>query len=243
MKRRIVHLKNSESLCIAEDCSLFVFYESARIDLNITVKHDVRFKLIEILPNIGKIKRTLECGDSSTTQNIQVILGGNNNYSSHILLNKESNYFCNSLLCLHDSNSCEYAYLCEHKAQKSISDLLLTGFLNDKSRKNSSLTIDFKTGSSDSIGKESEDFLLLSNDATNIASPIVLCAEENVDGHHSIKSSHIGTETMNYLNTRGLSTDEIRRLICFGKVKFIVEKIPNRRIREDIYERLKDYEF
>ena len=45
-------------------------------------------------------------------------------------------------------------------------------------------TIDFRCGSSGSVGDEQEDVLLLGENIVNKTIPLILCEEEDVDGRH-----------------------------------------------------------
>lgn len=58
------------------------------------------------------------------------------------------------------------------------------GALKDSAKKNFKGIIDFKEGSKKSIGKESENCLILSQKARSRSLPVLLCHEEDVNGEH-----------------------------------------------------------
>ena len=74
-------------------------------------------------------------------------------------------------------------------------------------------TIDFKKGSSGSTGSENENVLLLGDDITNKTVPIILCAEENVDGSHGATIGELDEQTLFYFESRGIDKAEAERVM------------------------------
>ena len=65
-------------------------------------------------------------------------------------------------------------------------------------------TIDFVRGSADSVGAETEQVLLLGDDVVNKTIPVILCAEENVQGSHGAAIGELDEETLFYFGARGM---------------------------------------
>lgn len=76
-----------------------------------------------------------------------------------------------------------------HIGRKTNCVIEADGSLNDRAEKIFRGTIDFKNGSSGSKGQESEQVLLLGDDVVNKTIPLILCAEENVEGNHGATSA------------------------------------------------------
>ena len=71
-----------------------------------------------------------------------------------------------------------------HEGKKTQSNMQAGGVLRDHAFKLYRGTIDFKWGAKGAVGNEKEDVLLLSNDVVNQTIPLILCAEEDVEGNH-----------------------------------------------------------
>lgn len=64
--------------------------------------------------------------------------------------------------------------------------------------------LDFKRGSAGSVGSENETVLLLGGDAENKTVPVILCAEENVEGSHGATIGELDADTLFYFASRGI---------------------------------------
>ena len=73
-------------------------------------------------------------------------------------------------------------------------------------------SIDFKRGSSGSKGAETENVLLLGDDVENKTIPLILCAEEDVDGSHGATIGELDEETLFYFAARGIDQETARIL-------------------------------
>ena len=73
-------------------------------------------------------------------------------------------------------------------------------------------TIDFKRGSAGSVGSENETVLLLGEDAENKTVPVILCAEENVEGSHGATIGELDEDTLFYFASRGIDRAAVERL-------------------------------
>ena len=102
------------------------------------------------------------------------------------------------------------------------SENLASGALADAAKKIFRGTIDFKRGCADSVGSENETVLMLGDDAVNKTVPLILCAEENVEGTHGATIGELDAATLFYFESRGsdraaaqaiLSRAAIERLI------------------------------
>ena len=60
--------------------------------------------------------------------------------------------------------------------------------------------------------------LLLSKEAKTKSSPILLCAEENVNGNHAASIGKIDEKKLFYLESRGYSKEEGKREVVLSKI-------------------------
>lgn len=79
-------------------------------------------------------------------------------------------------------------YIAELRGKKTYIDIDVQGALQGNAKKNFKGTIDFKKGCKKAKGNENEYCMLLSNEASSIALPMLLCTEDDVEGNHSTAS-------------------------------------------------------
>ena len=114
------------------------------------------------------------------------------------------------------------------------SELVIEGLLNDKSKKSFKGTLDFKEGSSNSVGHENENCILLSDEAKSKSLPMMLCHEESVDGAHGVSTGKIDEDRLFYLMSRGLSKEESIKLILNANINKILSNLDNEELEEEL---------
>lgn len=125
-------------------------------------------------------------------------------------------------------------YLVNHFGKQTKSLIDAKGALLDESNKTFKGTLDFKKGSKGSKGSEEEYVVLLSPKVRNRSVPILLCTEDDVDGQHAASSGKIDQNKLFYLMSRGLSEKQARKLIIEAAFDPILNKIPNKNIKDEI---------
>ena len=121
-----------------------------------------------------------------------------------------------------------------HQGKQTDSRMIFRGVLADRAKKTLRGTIDFLTGSSDSVGDEQEDTLLLSPDVENRSVPVILCAEESVDGRHGATVGQLSEDMVFYMCSRGYSKEQARRLIVQARLKSVASRIPEGKLRWEV---------
>jgi len=129
-------------------------------------------------------------------------------------------------------------YKARHIGAKSTSSFDLRGSLDDQAQKKSNLRIIFEKGCAESEASENEKITLLSTTAKNIASPTILCHEENVHGTHSASTGHIDTNISEYLQSRGLDINTTKKLLVSADIKTILNDIKDKDVLKSIKEAL-----
>lgn len=138
------------------------------------------------------------------------------------------------------SRSIDINYVAEHVGPKSKSEIRVNGALLDESRKTFRGTIDFKKGSKKAVGQESETNLLFSPRARSRTAPLILCAEEDVDGRHAASTGKIDENTLFYLMSRGLSELDAKKLMIEAQFAPAAAKILDPGLRDAISEYVKE---
>ena len=122
-----------------------------------------------------------------------------------------------------------------HLGKKTGSEIQVDGTLKDEAEKTFRGTIDFKNGSSQSVGAETENVLLLGDNVVNKTIPVILCAEEDVEGSHGATIGELDEETMFYFASRGIDQELAEDIMTKGKMEVLYRKI-NDEVTEKLVE-------
>ena len=112
-----------------------------------------------------------------------------------------------------------------HIGKKTNSGIRVDGALKDEASKLFRGSIDFKNGSSGSVGAETENVLLLGEDVRNKTIPLILCAEEDVNGSHGATIGELDEETLFYYASRGIDKKNAEDIMTKGRIEVIIRKI------------------
>ena len=180
--------------------------------------------------------------ESGSIDIIQAELGGKNAFSGvktrlegvKSSLNMDTVYFGDS------SRAIDMNYVAEHIGRRTKSEIHVVGALLDESEKTFRGTIDFVRGSQKAVGHESEYNLLFSPKVRNRTAPLILCAEEDVEGQHAASTGKIGENTLFYLMSRGLSELEAKKLMIEAQFRPVTDRIPDASLRRAILDYVKE---
>lgn len=214
------------------------FYQNGFINIKTFNDVKVTLNVINLVNDksicMNSIETTLKDNSNVTVNYID--LGANKSYSN--IFNN-----CNSKECEADIN---YLYIANNNDFKDIniiSDLVkensktvitVEGAINDFAQKNFKGTIDFKTGSLNSDGKENEFCTILSDTAISKSLPILLCSEGDVFGEHSSASGFIDNEQLFYLKSRGIDEQEAKKIIITSRFSKILNNIQDLDVIQEI---------
>ncbi|WMJ88778.1 SufD family Fe-S cluster assembly protein [Anaerocolumna sp. MB42-C2] len=137
------------------------------------------------------------------------------------------------------NRSLDFNYVVNHIGKMTQSKITMNGALLDHSSKVFKGTLDFKKGASGSIGQERENTLLFSPKIRNISAPLILCAEENVEGKHAANSGKIDENKLFYMMSRGLDEISAKKLMIEAWFDPVISEIPFSFLRSDITEYVK----
>lgn len=129
-------------------------------------------------------------------------------------------------------------YIAELYGAKTNINIDVQGALLDKAKKHFKGTIDFKKGCKKAKGDENEYCMLLSDKAKAIALPMLLCAEEDVEGNHSTASGKVDSKVLFYIMSRGLSYKEAVKLLVKSRFIKIIEQISEQNLKNEIISKI-----
>ena len=131
-------------------------------------------------------------------------------------------------------------YVAEHIGKKTKSNIQVNGALTDESSKTFRGTIDFLKGAKKAVGHENEYNLLFNRKVRSRTAPLILCAEEDVEGQHAAATGKIDENRLFYLMSRGLSETDAKKLIIKAQFQPVVEKIPDPSVQDAIFDYVKE---
>ena len=230
-------------------------HQNMAINLNLNTEDDATIKLVEVqladsdAVIVNNIKGT--CSDQSAIEVVHFFMGRGQIFSdSQIdLLGKKSRaafdvgYIGNSPVAGKagaKGDNIDINILINHIGKKTESDINVNGALKDGATKTFRGTIDFKTGSSDSVGNEQETVILLGEDVINKTIPIILCAEENVVGNHGGSIGELDDDLLFYFESRGIGREEAENIMARASIERVLRLVDNESVREEITNKLEE---
>lgn len=178
--------------------------------------------------------------ESSTVNIIKIDTNRINKYFNYVsyLDEKKSTaniyygYFLDNKLLLDMSFNQKYI------GKETNGNVYVVGILNNDSNKIFKGTLDFKRGCNNSVGKEEEITLFLKEKASSVSCPILLAAENNIEGTHSSNEGKYDENILKYMLARGIETDDAKFLIAQSKIFPLIDKIENKEIKKKVKENI-----
>lgn len=214
---------------------------TAGLTLNFDLKENSQITIVEIVNMKGE--DSLFSGivgnqeKDSALKLIQVFLDGGEIYSNVAtdLTGEGSNFTLKSAYSLKTENTLDINYIINHIGKKTQCNLDTKGVLYKGANKTYRGTIDFKKGCKGAMGNEIEDVLLMDEDVVNKTVPIILCAEEDVEGNHGATIGRLSEELMFYMESRGIPKEEIYKVMAEGRLSACIEEIPDEETKDRTY--------
>ena len=112
-----------------------------------------------------------------------------------------------------------------HIGKNTTCNLRADGTLKDQAQKTFRGTIDFKRGCKGSVGAEQENVLLLGEDIVNKTIPLILCAEEDVQGDHGATIGELDEDTLFFFAARGIDPVTAENILTREKLSRLAESM------------------
>lgn len=167
------------------------------------------------------------CEEGARFELIQLVFGGGSTFQGCTvqLAGRESSFGADIGYLVQGSQRLDMNYAAFHQGKQSKSEINAHGVLKDRAFKLFRGTIDFCSGTSGSEGEEKEDVLLLDDGVVNQTIPLILCAEEDVQGNHGATIGNLDEELLFYLESRGISKSEIYEMMARARLETVCQKI------------------
>ena len=147
---------------------------------------------------------------------------------------RKAGFTANIGYLLDGSDDLDINLTAKHLGRKTVSGITAKGVMNGSARKTFKGTIDFARGCAGAAGTESEDVLLIGEKAVNKTVPLILCAEEDVEGSHGASIGRVDEQHIFYMMSRGLPEEKIIQLTAQSKISQIVNSIGDEETAERI---------
>ena len=210
-------------------------------DIRISAENGSKIKLVRVFDVQGQVrsKVTAELGENASLELVELYLGGE--VVSEIvteLKGRKASFEADIGFKLDSGDKLDINLIADHFGRKTVSSINAGGVLGGSAEKIFKGTIDFKNGSDGAKGAEKEEVLLLSDEAVNKTVPLILCAEENVEGNHGASVGRIDEKQFFYMQSRGIDEDKIYDLAAQAKLARVISRIDDKETLGRINERL-----
>lgn len=178
------------------------------------------------------------CGENATFELLKLELGAGKVYAGCLteLEGKKSAFDAKIGYYTSVNQKLDMNYTVRHRGKKTESMMEVSGVLQDDSSKLFRGTIDFVPGCAGAKGTEREDVLLLGDDIVNQTIPLILCAEEDVEGNHGASMGDLDDATLFYLCSRGLSREEAERMVARARIDVLNELVADEAVQKQVQE-------
>ena len=203
--------------------------QSAQIKTSVDVKQGSSVKLVQVFESkaqtVASVSAKLE--DSAQFELVQLYLGTADTVSEidTVLSGRKSEFTANIGYLLGGDDKLDINLNAKHLGRKTKSSITAKGVMDGASSKIFKGTIDFVNGSAGAVGAENEDVLLIGDKVINKTVPLILCAEEDVEGSHGASIGRVDEAHIFYMQSRGIPDEKIAQLMAQSKIAQIVGTI------------------
>ena len=227
-------------------------FETLRAEKNLLVRtqlhveKDAKVRLVQIQDtapdSLLRLETAGQCAENGQVELIQVLLGRGDVYSdSHFALNGDGAGFRAGIGYLGQRRqTVDMNLVVNHWGRKTTSEINAAGSLKDDAKKIFRGTIDFKKGSAGSVGNEQETVLMLGDGVVNKTVPLILCAEENVEGNHGATIGELDADTLFYFESRGICAEEAENIMARAAIERLVRTLADEKARNAILAELEE---
>ncbi len=124
-----------------------------------------------------------------------------------------------------EKSGSDFSYSIRHSAPKTTSVILAKGALAHEASKVFRGNLYFDRGSTQSVGKEEEFVVLLSEKLQSDSIPGLFAEEDDVIGEHAASVGQVDEDKMFYIMSRGFSEKEAKKLIIRSGYEEVLEQM------------------
>ena len=183
--------------------------------------------------------------DNGRFEELELVLSGNETYkgSRTDLSGKGSSLKADIAYHLKNQEHLDMNFISNHIGRKTQCEICVSGVLRDESHKLFRGTIDLRKGAKGAVGNELEDVLLMDDNVINQTIPVILCDEDDVEGNHGATIGRLDEELLFYMESRGMSREEVYEMMAKARINSVVAMIPHEETRNLISEYMQSTPF
>lgn len=172
-------------------------------------------------------------GDRGRVELIHIILDGDQTYLGVQidLAGYKASLKADTAYRVKGTGNLDINYFANHTGKKTECELNADGVLRDQAKKVFRGTIDFKRGSSGSVGNEKEDVLMIDDTVRSQTLPVILCSEEDVVGNHGATIGRLDESVLFYLESRGMSREAVYEMMADARIAKVVHLVKDEKLR------------
>ena len=215
---------------------------SFAVETALTLHGNASLRLVQVLgaqdSALLYAKTDADCAPGAGVDMTQILMGRGDLYSDNDteLVGDGSHYSAQIGYLGRGSQTIDV----NHYGKNTECEIDTSGALKDAAKKVFRGTIDFKTGSSNSVGNEKETVLMLGDDVVNKTVPLILCAEENVVGNHGATIGELDDETLFYFESRGISRAQAENILARASIERFARTVDDEALRAQILQTLEE---
>ena len=219
---------------------------SFAVETALTLHGNASLRLVQVLgaqdSALLYAKTDADCAPGAGVDMTQILMGQGDLYSDNgtELVGDGSHYSAQIGYLGRGSQTIDVNVVVNHYGKNTECEIDTSGALKDAAKKVFRGTIDFKTGSSNSVGNEKETVLMLGDDVVNKTVPLILCAEENVVGNHGATIGELDEDTLFYFESRGISAAEAENIMARAAIERLARTIEDEAAQAAILSELEE---
>ena len=197
------------------------------VQTKLILEKDAEVTLVQIIRN-DNAKTVLndigaKVADGAKFSVIHLFLSGDHVYNGckADLVGKKSTFTADIAYTVGNDAVLDMNYVALHEGKKSVSEIKTDGVLHENSKKL------FR-------GNEKEDVLLLDDDVVNQTIPLILCAEEDVEGNHGATIGKLDDDMVFYLESRGMELPKIYKMMAKARIDAVLRLVPDEKTKADV---------
>lgn len=222
----MIEAAKDESLDVVQYITM---HNDATLRTQVTVHSGAEVRLVQVFENKESIvsETSAKIEENAGFELVQLYLGGSDTISEikSELVGHNANFTADVGYRLKGEDKLDINLIAEHFGRKSTSQITVNGVLDDTAEKVFKGTIDFKNGAKAAKGSEKESVLLLNEKVRNRTVPLILCAEEDVEGSHGASIGKLDEKHIFYMKSRGISEEKIYELAAKARLMQVISKI------------------
>lgn len=212
------------------------------ISTSVSVENSSSVRLVQVFEGREQTVANVDARvcDNASFELVQLFLGTSDTLSeiNTQLEGRKAGFTANIGYLLDGNDKLDINLIARHLGKKTNSQITAKGVMNSCCEKIFKGTIDFVKGCGGAVGNENEDVLLIGEKVENKTVPLILCAEDDVQGSHGASIGRVDEEHIFYLQSRGLPEEKIVQLMARSKIAQIVNTISDEQVRERIFNKI-----